>query len=871
MGSNFADLPSYQDATARPDWLELVAPWLPLRDYPRLCLVSRRFYGQFAPRLWNDPLGMVCRIHPDCDHVWLSRFVKRCPHFTVATRSGLVRSFDTRNFFPCIDDGVSRYTGASGAASFPDVLSSIAHIFPRLRCVLLDGDAYAVPLPWARKVPLEEIPSFEPPMLLSLARSHGVLPTSFLSSPYLKSLLYLDISSMPGSLKYALSQGVLSPANLPSLRVLKARGREMDNYTATLLFKAFWEQMWSVDLSGNRLTDEILDTMHQFSFPSETSRADHSAVEGKLSFSPNGTPLFGQFCVIQESDWSGTFSHPHRHVADAPSYTVRAEDGAHSIATPRLNGRVKIRLDSADSIKALVSGSVGSHTPRLDSVKSLDICRGHQGITHLHLNGNNISAAGLARIIRSSPGQLQRLECDSMSFKLPEGAPPSWLSKASMSGTLGWAHTFRPVFSSNLQMLRIHHSFVTRVLSLELEGVPPLAAAWLAETQLLPRADIAYPEVFVPDMNPRIQSLVLTRIPRCSTGPLIERLIAFLKLASVQERAIQDIGSDSRHAPMTLLGLRHIRLEFEPDFRDELQSVSDLVKVDFDAAVRMEDDSNGFSFFGNSGWSSSPSAVAGPSRPTQTAENAVPSPPDLHNTPETQPTTETGLEPEPEVVPEPSDLPQPAEVSLPRPPSYYAEATIPTATRTNQPLPHSPHEKHTWSWNGNRQSTQVWVGPSITAIQGASNHHDISLKPAIREYAWLLHTHPHLHRDPVPASPCHISAGVPPGELVFSAAWESILCPPGTSLKDPSTPNTNKMPSRPTPTRAQLVGMQDVLAEIKAYRRETKAASERARREARVAGKQDGELKLGAPHFHWSGKLEVEIHGGGYASGRYWR
>ncbi|KAK4142784.1 uncharacterized protein C8A04DRAFT_37999 [Dichotomopilus funicola] len=731
MGSNFADLPSYQDATARPDWLELVAPWLPLRDYPRLY------------------------------HVWLSRFVRRCPHFTVATRSGLVRSFDTRNFFPCIDDGVSRYTGASGAASFPDVLSSIAHIFPRLR----------LPLPWARK----------PPMLLSLARSHGVLPTSFLSSPYLKSLLYLDISNMPGSLKYALSQG--------------ARGREMDNYTATLLFKAFWEQMWSVDLSGNKLTDEILDTMHQFSFPSETSRADHSAVEGKLSFSPNGTPLFGH----------GTFSHPHRHVADAPSYTIRAEDGAHSIATPRLNGR------------ALVSGSVGSHTPRLDSVKSLDICRGHQGITHLYLNGNNISAAGLARIIRSSPGQLQRLEC----------APPSWLSKASMSGTLGWAHTFRPVFSSNLQMLRIHHSFVTRVLSLELEG-----------TQLLPRADIAYPEVFVPDMNPRIQSLVLTRIPR-----------SFLKLASMQERAIQDIGSDSRHAPMTLLGLRHIRLEFEPDFRDELQSVSDLVK----------DDSNGFSFFGNSGWSSSPSAVAGPSRPTQTAENAVPSPPDLHNTPETQPTTETG------------DLPQPAEVSLPRPPSYYAEATIPTATRTNQPLPHSPHEKHIWSWNGNRQSTQVWAGPSITAIQGASNHHDISLKPAIREYAWLLHTHPHLHRDPVPASPCHISAGVLPGELVFSAAWESILCPPGTSLKDPSTPNTNKTPSRPTPTRAQLVGMRDVLAEIKAYRRETKAASERARREARVAGKQDGEVKLGAPHFHWSGKLEVEIHGGGYASGRYWR
>lgn len=49
-------LPSYQDATTRPDWLELVAPYVPVREYARLCLVSKRFYHQFAPRLWNDPL-----------------------------------------------------------------------------------------------------------------------------------------------------------------------------------------------------------------------------------------------------------------------------------------------------------------------------------------------------------------------------------------------------------------------------------------------------------------------------------------------------------------------------------------------------------------------------------------------------------------------------------------------------------------------------------------------------------------------------------------------------------------------------------------------------------------------------------------------
>lgn len=59
-------LPSYQDATKRLDWLVLVAPYVRVRDYARLCRVSRRFYSHFAPRLWNDPVQVarslgICR------------------------------------------------------------------------------------------------------------------------------------------------------------------------------------------------------------------------------------------------------------------------------------------------------------------------------------------------------------------------------------------------------------------------------------------------------------------------------------------------------------------------------------------------------------------------------------------------------------------------------------------------------------------------------------------------------------------------------------------------------------------------------------------------------------------------------------------
>lgn len=54
-----SSLPSYQEAVGRSDWLGIVAPYASARDYASLCLVSRRFYRQFAPRLWIDPLRTV--------------------------------------------------------------------------------------------------------------------------------------------------------------------------------------------------------------------------------------------------------------------------------------------------------------------------------------------------------------------------------------------------------------------------------------------------------------------------------------------------------------------------------------------------------------------------------------------------------------------------------------------------------------------------------------------------------------------------------------------------------------------------------------------------------------------------------------------
>lgn len=51
-------LPSYQQATCVQDWLDLVAPYIDVRDYRHLCLVNKRSFTIFAPLLFRNPLVM---------------------------------------------------------------------------------------------------------------------------------------------------------------------------------------------------------------------------------------------------------------------------------------------------------------------------------------------------------------------------------------------------------------------------------------------------------------------------------------------------------------------------------------------------------------------------------------------------------------------------------------------------------------------------------------------------------------------------------------------------------------------------------------------------------------------------------------------
>ena len=837
----------------------------------------------------------------DADLDWLYVFLAHCIKRVRPETRALVRSLDLRPLLAAVS--VAQFSVSMAGSSA--LLSRALSVFPSLACLLVDGHP-DLDLASLAARPVSEDASGHPLLLLSIPRCQTELPAAFFASPLLRSLVYLDVSYLPGSLKTALAQKTLSPASLPYLRILKAQGREMDDATATLLFKVFGAQLWSVDLSRNRLTDAVFEDMNLCFAPVPCRKGD-AGVEGSvMQHSALGTSMFGLFSHIRESKWSGTFNHPHRYLADAPGYSQ-------DVHTNRLDGTVKIHDDSADAVKTLLSGGAGRHSPVLERIPGLVICQSPFGLTHLYLNGNSISAAALTKRMRMSPGLLQHLECDTPLFTIPEAARRrSWLASKEVKlwGILGEAHWFRSLVAPDLQVLRIHHSLVTQLLTLHIPYRLPMETLWLAETYLLPRAEMAYPQAFVPDMNPRLRSLTLTHIPRYSTGRLIEKLIAFLKLASIQERAVQDVRrSSSRRGPAVLSGLRHIRLEFQPDPRQTFEE-----DLNYDEELDFERSLTSFQEFSITDTLNWDSSLA-----------------------DEKPVAQRQVDPSPYGTCLPNTAP-PASEPKESSPTQSVQLTpfYPYSIRDNE---NKNTMRHTWTYHGRTVIAPVFIGDGHLR---PSNH------PALNEYMRLLASgDADLLADPEPASPCHVAAGVPGGAIVFGAAWRGILAtlsdrnwsalptPPllprgmsnssssgntgskseslkaglggcasgdlsscavhgceGCAGNNYTTPflgqktcsSTGSGPTEnhqayispqshvqfqsqvssprkaPKPTRAQLAQMRDVVAAIKAYRAQTRAAYEEEKRKAKAEGR---EILLGEPHFHWMGSLEVVVPVGG--------
>ncbi|UNI24580.1 hypothetical protein JDV02_010315 [Purpureocillium takamizusanense] len=690
-----ASLPSYQEAMAKPDWLLLVAPYVQFDDYHSLCLVSRRSWRIFAPCLWADLLRAVRRagLDPGDDLAWWFDFVlNKLDRVSPATRA-LVRVLDARDFAK----DAYHFASDSGTGSLDDSFSRALELLPNANSILLDGQ---VDLDSDFLVHSLLASPQHRPRLLSVAGCPQHLPTSFFASPCFQKLVYLDVSDVSGSI-----QPLLQPEVLWSLRVLKLRCREIDDATLEALLGKFQLRLWSLDLAGNKVTDAAIQMLASLSISREPFHSKGpSRVEGSVRAFAHGTPDYGPFLIIEESRWSASFCHPERYFVDAPAYV--ADVAQPNIRQTRSDGAVRVRSDSAEASVWILS--------KEETDWDVDEYCQSRGLTHLSLSRTRVSSFGLQKLLRNSSGHIEELTCSLMPL-LPVTAPISkfWPRSARLYGVLGAAHLFRPAYSSGLRRVTMHHSLVTHVPKLEMDGLSAIARDYLAETAILERVDQVYPEVFVPDMNPRLTSLTLTGIPRRSSGPLVERLIRFLELLSRQERAIQDASAriaSSWRAPGLLQGLRHLALEFEPDTMDDGLAAMD----DLDAEELMDVGDTGFSFFNDT--------PVGEGRRCRTA--AV------------SPTAD----------------------------GSHSEAVSAESHPSGAEPDTQNFIKYDGKWNGEGFSLEVWVGPAPGASKVLDEYRHLVMSVGLRDGVG-------------PATPGQILAGAPKGSFVFHVAWCAAVMP----------------------------------------------------------------------------------------------
>ncbi|KAI2602328.1 hypothetical protein GGR54DRAFT_624644 [Hypoxylon sp. NC1633] len=725
-------LPSYENATSSPDWLDLVAPYIPEVDWPRCSLVDRRFYHHFAPRLWQDPLVTMRHLglHPNDDLAWYRRFInKHIKSARFETRS-YVRSLDLRDF-ALRASGL--YSSEASERAISKSFEQLPQLFPGLICLLVDGHPELDPGSLA--VAAVAARTSQSLQLLDLARCPHELTPKLFNSNLFKDLVYLDVSFIPGSVRTAI-QSSLHPEALPELRVLKVRGREVDNMTASLVIQTFRGQLWSLDLSHNLLGDGIIDTIAAGCISLFTFHTDaYFEKEGKL-VSPKavGSQTYGPFNFIEESEIGGGPYLLEGYLADSPFYSRRTDHAElQEWQAIRPDGRAPLRRDDADTTKELLlSEAISATVTDFDQRDQHGI--GYGGLAHLYLNGNKFTVSGIERLIRTSRGRLEHFECDSCLCTPTRSHSGTDLKGVTMVGFPGSAPLFRPVVSSALRSLRVHHSLATQVPTVSMDSLSSASAARLAEGQLFNNICRAYPLALLPDTNPRITSLTLTNIPARSTGPVIERLVRFLGLASAQQRTIREARAlFSGRGSSVLRGLRHIRLELEPDFSESADAISAGDEIDYDKLLDPTED--GFMGGGDKLFGVTSRSEAG-ARSQQAPNRLV-----------------IGTE-------------------------GYAQWTpgrlkqYPYSDTASEYITHRVDAAD--SWTGNVFSIPVWIGTGIVGPHAAVN-----------EYMWNVQD-PNLRAIAGPATPNHVAAGAPAMSYIFYAAWDAMILPKDNAIREAS-------------------------------------------------------------------------------------
>ncbi|TKA27005.1 hypothetical protein B0A50_05196 [Salinomyces thailandicus] len=412
--------PSYEKATLTDPW-NLIARYVHSNDLCSATLVCSRWHTTFAPHLWGNPASHF-GIENDRVYVALTRFKR-----TLRYARLLVRAMTHTLHLPPAHAEI--YNGPHAEwlrdilERLPNLQSLIVRGLPFFDHSALQALKYKAPKreesqPPSGSIELQasagyafesSITSFIPSFglrLLDASRCSNVTSTGLaLAIQRFETLLYLDLSfTYPAQDVSVLS----SLRRLHGLQVLKLRGVCLSDTGVDVLADSIGIRVRSLDLRDNRLSDRGVRTLLENCFIS----AQPEPAGGR---SPTLLPHLGaeMLDVYQGEDYEGY----------------------------------------------LRKTFTGSFVSRL-AIE--DVTEG--GITHLYIAGNEISAEGASRLIRS--GRLHVLDLASVANGL--GGRDSL--KRSQSGTseaiVPGVEKLTPVLfkhaGENLTFLRVDHSLVTR-------------------------------------------------------------------------------------------------------------------------------------------------------------------------------------------------------------------------------------------------------------------------------------------------------------------------------------------------------------------------------------------------------------------------
>ncbi|KAL2075885.1 hypothetical protein VTL71DRAFT_828 [Oculimacula yallundae] len=532
-------LPVYQpQAQAYQSGIAVLAPYLDNRTLDVLARVNKQFFTIFGGYLWSDPIRILSRS---------SRPFTKTIQFLTRDHDVLFRALvQALDFRPLVTlrnsnsylRDLKRCEQFFNCQFFFGFLTS----FKNLKFVAMDGVHI-----WNHHDYdiTDDFPRFNTKiLLLSASGSLKLDASTFLNKDTFTNLMFLDISWTDHASD---TISTLNNYQFNNLRVLKMRNMRLTKLPRFILIVGLG--LWSLDLRSNFLTDDDIDALLLHCFKDPILR-------------PGPLPL-----PVSDANF---FEYP-------PEYSEH--DDTQDDIPARRPDNATLFMEAMMNAGKTVSNPIYSLT----------------GLTQLYIADNKFTARGTGALLGST-NRLQVLDVGAVLSNIEiriQGATHSTIF-----------HAHEPILMppSQLERIRVHHSFVTLVPTITLGSqmkyhIPYIKAAEQFAAGYPTDTNTSYD----PLQNHRITHLILTDIPTKSYGILIDHLVALLRKVTRQIQDIEQVRTSSlttrSHRAATLLpGLRLLRLEFLND--DGRSEPSTSVSGEKDAETFLERSMGDFSFFG---------------------------------------------------------------------------------------------------------------------------------------------------------------------------------------------------------------------------------------------------------------------------------